>query len=150
MYLELKDIGEVEGFEEAVLEVTDRCGMSDRCLFASFQYDYLAHFKELDSSLKTLYNTTSGKTTLPEDFPADFYGLYLDTITKETVDAIHQAGGQAFAWTANTPAQMGNVQAMGIDGIVTNCPELAKVIRQPEYEYLAEIYESSFSHAGFI
>lgn len=148
VYLELKDIGDVEGFEEAVLEVTDRCGMTSRCLFASFRYDYLSRFKELDSSVLTLYNTTSGKNTLSEEFQADYYGLYIDTITKGTVDAIHQAGKHAFVWTVNTPAQMENVQAMGVDGIVTNYPGLAKVIRQPEYQYLAENYESSFAMPG--
>ena len=148
VYLELKDIGETEGFVEAVLEVAEKCGMTQRCLFASFQYDYLARLKELDGNLATLYNTSSGKTSLPEEFPADYYGLNLDTIRQETVKAIHEAGKQAFVWTVNTPSQMTNVQAMGIDGIVTNDPGVAKVILHPEYKYLAENYEGSFTMPG--
>ena len=148
VYLELKDIGETEGFVESVLEVAEKCGMTQRCLFASFQYDYLARLKELDGNLATLYNTSSGKTSLPEEFPADYYGLNLDTIRQETVKAIHEAGKQAFVWTVNTPSQMTNVQAMGIDGIVTNDPGVAKVILHPEYKYLAENYEGSFTMPG--
>lgn len=148
VYLELKDIGETEGFVEAVLEVAEKYGMTQRCLFASFQYDYLARLKELDGNLATLYNTSSGKTSLPEEFPADYYGLNLDTIRQETVKAIHEAGKQAFVWTVNTPSQMTNVQAMGIDGIVTNDPGVAKVILHPEYKYLAENYEGSFTMPG--
>ena len=148
VYLELKDIGETEGFVESVLEVAEKCGMTQRCLFASFQYDYLARLKELDGNLATLYNTSSGKTSLPEEFPADYYGLNLDTIRQETVKAIHEAGKQAFVWTVNTPSQMTNVQAMGIDGIVTNDPGVAKVILHPEYKYLAENYEDSFTMPG--
>lgn len=148
VYLELKDLGEAEGFVEAVLEVTEKCGMKERCLFASFQYDYLARIKELDGNLATLYNTSSGKTSLPDEFPADYYGLNLDTIRQETVKAIHEAGKQAFVWTVNTPSQMTNVQAMGIDGIVTNDPGVAKVILHPEYKYLAENYEDSFTMPG--
>ena len=148
VYLELKDIGETEGFVEAVLEVAEKCGMTQRCLFASFQYDYLARLKELDGNLATLYNTSSGKTSLPEEFPADYYGLNLDTIRQETVKAIHEAGKQAFVWTVNTPSQMTNVQAMGVDGIVTNDPGVAKVILHPEYKYLAENYEGSFTMPG--
>ena len=148
VYLELKDIGETEGFVESVLEVAEKCGMTQRCLFASFQYDYLARLKELDGNLATLYNTSSGKTSLPEEFPADYYGLNLDTIRQETVKAIHEAGKQAFVWTVNTPSQMTNVQAMGIDGIVTNDPGVAKIILHPEYKYLAENYEDSFTMPG--
>ena len=68
VYLELKDIGEVEGFVEAVVEVTEGCGMTGQCVFASFRYDYLAQIKALNESYATLYNTNSGKTSLPEEF----------------------------------------------------------------------------------
>ncbi|MDE7062167.1 MAG: hypothetical protein K2O73_02855, partial [Lachnospiraceae bacterium] len=148
VYLELKDIGEVAGFEEAVLEVVQQCNMKERCVFASFRYSYLERFKELDAGLQTLYNTTSGKTTLPEEFPADYYGLYTESVRPDTVNAIHAAGKKAFVWTVNTPAAMQNVQAMDADGIVTNYPGVAKVIRQPEYCYLAENFESSVPMPG--
>ncbi|MDE7446785.1 MAG: hypothetical protein K2N15_13950 [Lachnospiraceae bacterium] len=91
-YLELKDIGEAAGFEEAVLEVVQQCNMKERCVFASFRHSYLEHFKELDAGLQTLYNTTSGKTTLPEEFPADYYGLYTESVRLDTINAIHAAG----------------------------------------------------------
>lgn len=148
VYLELKDIGPVEGFEENVLSIVNQCGMADRCVFASFRYEYLKHIKELDPELLILYNTTSGKRSLPEEYPADYYGLYVETIKEETVSAIHQKGKQAFVWTVNTPVQMKNVQKMGVDGIVTNYSGIAKVIRQPEYEYLAEHYEKSIVMPG--
>lgn len=148
VYLELKDIGPVDGFEEKVLSVVRQCEMEDRCVFASFRYEYLAHIKELDPELLVLYNTTSCKNSLPEEYPADYYGLYVESIREETVNAIHQKGKQAFVWTVNTPIQIKNVQNMGIDGIVTNYPGLAKVIRQPEYGYLAEHYERSITMPG--
>lgn len=148
IYLELKDIGAVPGFEEAVLEVADQCGMTDRCLFASFQYDYLKHFKELNPELMTLYNTTSGKSTLTGEFPAEYYGMYIETVTSESVNAIHEAGSQVFVWTVNTPAQIQNMIACGVDGIVTNYPGMAKVMRRSEYVYLAENYEKSITMPG--
>lgn len=149
IYLELKDIGGAdEGFEEAVLDVVKKSGMLERCVFASFRYEYLSHLKELDSDVAVLYNTVSGKVTLPEEFPADYYGISLEAVTEDTINAIHRAGKQAFVWTADTPAQMQNVQDMGADGIVTNCPGLLKVIRQPEYIYLAENYEDSVTMPG--
>lgn len=149
IYLELKDIGEADGgFEETVLDVVKECSMLEKCVFASFRYDYLLHLKELDSDVAILYNTVSGKVTLPEEFPADYYGISVESVTEDTIRAIHKAGKQAFVWTANTPGQMQNIQDMGADGIVTNCPGILKVVRQPEYEYLVERFEDSITMPG--
>lgn len=148
VYLELKDIGEAPGFEEAVLAAAGQCGMTDRCVFASFRYDYLERLKELKPEILTLYNTTSGKVTLPEEFPADYYGLWKESVTGELVAAVHEAGGKAFVWTVDTPAQIRNVQAMGADAVVTNRPGLAKVIRHPQYQYLADNFECAILMPG--
>lgn len=148
VYLELKDIGKVNGYEDAVIETAASCGMTGRCVFASFQYDYLAYIKGLDAGLQILYNTTSGQATLPEEFPADYYGLSAESVMPDTIRAIHEAGKKAFVWTVNTPAAMQNVQDMGADGIVTNYPGIAKVLRQPEYSYLAENFESAIPLPG--
>ena len=148
VYLELKDIGEIPGFEETILEIADACHMTERCLFASFQYRYLERMKELNPDVKILFNTTSGRTDLAEVFPAEYYGLSIETAGADTIEAIHRAGKRAFVWTANTPAQMKNMQAAGADGIVTNRPGLAKVVSRPEYEYLVENYERSVVMPG--
>lgn len=148
VYLELKDIGEKVGFEEAVLQIVNECGMTEQCVFASFRYEYLEHFKELDENLQVLYNTSSENTNLPEEFPADYYGLSVKIITQEHVNAIHEAGGKVYVWTVNTPEQMREMQAMGVDGIVTNYSGVAKVICHPEYWYLVENFVSSFEVPG--
>lgn len=148
IYLELKDIGDVDGFEEKVLAVADAAGMTDRCLFASFRYEYLPTFKELDPEAKTLFITTSGETSLPKDYPADYYGLYAQTVTSETVAAVHAAGAKAFVWTVDAPAEMVRLKDMGIDGICTNKAGLAKVCVHSEYSYLAENYVLSFPLPG--
>lgn len=143
VYLELKDIGEKEGFEEAVLEIVNECGMTEQCVFVSFRYEYLEHFKELDESLQVLYNTSSENTNLPEEFPADYYGLSVKIITQEHVNAIHEAGGKVYVWTVNTPEQMRETQAMGVDGIVTNYPGVAKVICHPEDALVVSAYSKA-------
>ena len=148
IYLELKDMGDVAGFEEAVVEVVKRCDMERQCVLASFNYSYLARIKELDSNLAVLYNTVSGKSTLPDEFPAEYYGLFIQNVTAETIRSIHEAGRKAFVWTVNTPEQMTRVREMGADGIVTNDPGLAKVIVHPEYGFLAEHFEKSITMPG--
>jgi glycerophosphoryl diester phosphodiesterase len=123
IYLELKDIGDVEGFAEAVFDMVEQYGMADRCVFASFRYEYLEQIKAIDPNVEILLNTTSDSTTLAEDFPAEYYGLCVGTMTQDTVNALHQAGRTVFVWTVNTPDAVRSVIDMGVDGIVTNEPE---------------------------
>ncbi len=148
VYLELKDIGEVPGFAEDVLAVAKECGMMERCVFASFNYSYLTAIKSEDANAQILYNTSSGKTSLAKEFPADYYGLSVHTVNAAVVQAIHNEGKTAFVWTVDTPEQMKTVCEMGVDGMVTNRPGVAKIMIHPEYSYLAENFESSFALPG--
>ena len=146
--IELKDIGDVEGFEESVLQIVQDYGMTDRCVFASFCYPYLEHIKELDSSVQTLYFTTSTKITVTEEFPAEYYGMNIGSMSAGQVDAVHDSGAKVFAWTADSPITIANAQALGVDGIITNRPGLAKVIPQPKYSFLEEHYQKSLTMPG--
>lgn len=148
IYLELKDIGDRDGFVEQTVKLTKQYGMELRCLYASFQYAYLQQIKELYDRLLTLYNTSSGRTSLPEEYPAEFYGLYVESVSSETIRAIHEAHSRAFVWTVETPTQICIVRDMGADGIVTNRAGLAKVLVHPEYSYLADHYENSYILPG--
>lgn len=148
VYLEMKDIGDREGFVEQTLKIARQCGMEKRCLFASFQYEYLRQIKTLDSELLTLYITSSGKTSLPVEYPAEFYGINVESVSADTIKAIHESGSKVFVWTLETPTQIGIVRGMGADGVVTNRAGLAKVMVHPEYSYLSEHYENSFIMPG--
>ena len=149
VYLELKDCGQVPGFENSVVEVVHNTEMQDRVVYASFNYEYLKKIKELDYNSKILYNTTSDKKTMVQDYPAEFYGLNLESATADLIAAIHEAGKMAFTWTVTTPEEMTNLIEMGIDGIVTNDPGRAKVVIHPEYSFLVKEYINSFTMPGF-
>lgn len=148
IYLELKDMGEVPGFEEAVLEAVRERGMMRQCIFASFNYSYLMHLKELDESAAILYNTMETGERISEEYPADYYGFYLETVTASMIETAHEAGSRVFVWTVNEPVSMTTLRDMGADGIVTNHPGLARVVLWPEYGYLAENFQDSVTLPG--
>ena len=148
VYLELKDIGEKSGFAENVLAIAKECGMVERCVFASFNYHYLSEIKSVDENAQILYNTSSGKANIVKEFPADYYGLSVHTVNAAVIQTIHKEGKKAFVWTVDAPEQMKTVCEMGIDGMVTNKPGVAKIMIHPEYSYLAENFENSFTMPG--
>lgn len=123
IYLELKDIGEDKDFPLEVYRLTQDCQMTDRCVFASFQYEYLKIIKDHDPNAKVLLNTTISETSLPDDYPSDYYGIRFSSFSAELADAIHQKGSVVFVWTVDDPEQMADVIAKGADGICSNCPD---------------------------
>lgn len=46
------------------------------------------------------------------------------SITQAMVNQIHEAGLTIFAWTVDDPAVAKNLIDMGVDGIISNCPQL--------------------------
>ncbi|MCR4657570.1 MAG: phosphatase PAP2 family protein, partial [Lachnospiraceae bacterium] len=134
IYLELKDISGAAGlseeqkekFPEMVAKEVDEHGMKGRIIYASFQYDYLKKFKALSKKNKTLLNTVEGDAgILLNEYPSDYYGMGRDAVSGEAVEKLHEAGKTVYVWTVNTPEDMQSVTDLGVDGIVTNEPEMA-------------------------
>lgn len=151
LYLELKDIGDVDGFVEKVLGEVEQYGLLDRCVFASFRYEYLEHFKELNPDVKILfniYNSSYVDATLTEQYPAEYYGLYTQIATKEIIEAIHASGSTAYIWTVNTPEELIAAKTAGADGIVTNYTGRMKVLRYQAYSFITDNYARSITLPG--
>lgn len=45
---------------------------------------------------------------------------------RELVDEVHAAGGEVIVWTANTPAELARLVAVGVDGLCGNYPDRAR------------------------
>lgn len=148
LYLELKDIGEVEGFEETVVSTVTSYNMLDKCIFASFNYSYLKTIKDINNSARILYNTSMDSEENIRTHPAEYYGLYVECLSPELVEVIHNQGSGVFVWTVDSPQTIKNCVDMQVDGIVTNNPGLARILIHPEYHYLVDNFESSFTIPG--
>lgn len=148
LYLELKDIGDVDGFVEETLWEVEQYGMLDRCVFASFCYDYLEDLKALNPDVKILYNTSSADGALTEQHPAEYYGLHTQIATNEVIEAIHASGSTAYIWTVNTPEQLIAAKTAGADGIVTNYAGMMKVLRYQAYSFITDNYARSITLPG--
>ncbi|MCL6260765.1 glycerophosphodiester phosphodiesterase [Aquiflexum sp. TKW24L] len=58
-------------------------------------------------------------------FQPQIYSPFFIALTKETVDQLHQKGMKIIPWTVNTTEQMERLLEMGVDGIITDYPNLA-------------------------
>ncbi|MCR5416868.1 MAG: hypothetical protein K6E79_08735 [Pseudobutyrivibrio sp.] len=127
MFVELKDIGDDPDFAREVYEKVESYGLLDKAIFLSFKYDYLQQIKEINPDQPIMVLASFGKSTLPTKYPADYYGINMKTLTPRTIKAIHDAGSRVYCYTPETRGQILALQRMGVDGIITDYPEMEKL-----------------------
>ena len=126
IFCELKDIGEDPEFPAEVYMTVEDHGMLDRVVFSSFNYNYLAAIKTIDEDQPIMVLASFGKSNLPTKYPAEYYGINMKTLTSKTIVAIHDAGALVYAYTPDTRGQVLGLQRLGVDGVITNYPDMDK------------------------
>ncbi|MDO7850171.1 glycerophosphodiester phosphodiesterase family protein [Hymenobacter convexus] len=59
-------------------------------------------------------------------FTAAIYSPQLRRVTEELVQACHQRRLQVIPWTVNAPADAARLQALQVDGLITDYPDMVK------------------------
>jgi glycerophosphoryl diester phosphodiesterase len=59
---------------------------------------------------------------------ADFLAIAMAMASGGFVRRAHEAGKQVFVWTVNDPVSMSRMMSMGVDGVITDEPEMARKV----------------------
>ena len=125
--VELKSYGHAQRLEERVVEIVEAAGMERETIFMSLEHSMARRMKELRPSWRVgvlAAKTIGDLTTLRGDFLAVEKGLATRTFVRQA----HQAGQEVYAWTVNDPAQMFQLMSKGVDGLITDRPDLARQV----------------------
>ncbi|MFD2037608.1 glycerophosphodiester phosphodiesterase family protein [Belliella marina] len=118
-----------EEFSDMVYELIDSNMTWDRVNIQSFDFRVLKyiHQKYPNVTLAMLVtDPTKFQSQLDElGFQPKIYSPYFVALTKEAVGELHQKGMKIVPWTVNTTEQMQDLLDMGVDGIITDFPNLA-------------------------
>jgi glycerophosphoryl diester phosphodiesterase len=124
------------GIEWSVAEVVTRAHRRSSTLVAAFNDRRIAKFRRITQgevatsagpvASVTAWAASRAGRTLPlrvdaYQLPYNARGARLDA---RFVDAAHEVGSQVHAWTVNEPDDMERLLDMGVDGIVTDRPDL--------------------------
>lgn len=148
IYIELKDIGENDDFIKKVYSLVKDNGMMDQCYFASFQNNYLAAFKNLDSACKTIYILSKYDETTFDYQYADAYSLLEKNINQKIINLIHKQKKPVFVWTIDDPLRVLELKRMGVDGFCTNQPGRIKIALHDEYDEWMNHFAESMTLPG--
>ena len=117
-------------FAEIVLKEIKKCGIYKDCVLQSFDVRCLQELHEKDHKvfLALLVENQDGLEKNLEylGFLPDIYSCYYKLLTKEVVDACHEKSMQVIPWTVNTAEDIAEMRRIGVDGIITDYPDLIK------------------------
>ena len=117
------------GIEERVVSVLHEHQVIERVAVASFDHHALLRLKALEPSLRTAALLVGRPVSIPviaAACKADAMAMEFCLITKTEVDACRAAGLQCVVWVVNEPARMRSFIDLGVDGIITDRPDLLR------------------------
>ena len=103
--------------------------MADEVVVMSLKSDKVAKIKKLrpDWTYGLLTSIQLGDIS---SFDVDFLGVSAGGASRGFVRRAQQKGFDVYVWTVNDPYQMSAMMSRGVDGIITDEPELANRVRE--------------------
>mmetsp|Transcript_4202 Transcript_4202/g.6692 ORF Transcript_4202/g.6692 Transcript_4202/m.6692 type:complete len:238 (-) Transcript_4202:216-929(-) len=127
-----------EGMAEKVYKIVKKHRALHLVVFQSFDFRYLRELRKLDAKVRihSLYDIPQmrwGVVPNNKEIGSESVNTHHFTATTAFVAAMHQEGFKVMVFTVNSPSSMLRVIQNGVDGIITNKPQLAAdVIANPE------------------
>lgn len=123
--VELKSYGHDQHLQERVAAIVEAAGMADDCIYMSLDHAMVGRMKRLRPSWRcgVLVAKAVGDLT---SLDADFLAVEARIATGRFVRRAHRAGQEVYAWTVNDPAWMLAAMSHGVDGLITDRPDVAR------------------------
>lgn len=128
-----------DGIESVVAAEIERLGIRDRVLIGSFHDRRIRRFRSVSGGrvatsagpgevARALAASRLGRAVA---VPADALQVPGRLATRRLITAAHRGGVQVHAWTINDPADMRRLLDLGVDGIMSDRPDLLdRVVRE--------------------
>ena len=116
-------------FVALLLKVIQSKGISERVIIQSFDFRTLRIIHEHYPAIKTAALVADRKLQ-PDSvvtslgFSPTLYSPEFSMVDKELVDLCHSKGMKILPWTVNSAAQIRRLKEMGVDGIISDFPDL--------------------------
>lgn len=114
-------------FTALLVNAIDASGMRGRVLVQSFDAEALLAMRRIapDIPRAVIGRNRDSYLTLVEDTTASALLPRRDRLQPEDVEALHARGVVVIPWVVDDPDEMRRLRSWGVDGIITNRPDLA-------------------------
>jgi glycerophosphoryl diester phosphodiesterase len=132
--IELKYYGDHQAeLARKVVEAVRARGMLDQVIIQCLEYDPLLEVRQLAPEVPIGY-LLSFNAREPARLEVDFLSVEQNRIDRTFILGAHRRGQQVYAWTVNTAEQLEHLYNLGVDGVITDDPALARRMAE---EYFA-------------
>lgn len=127
--IELKDYGHGQRLEERVAEIVEAHGMQQEVILMSLKPAVVKRMKALrpEWTVGLLMSVAVGDAASLE---ADFLAVNARFVSRAFVRRAHRAGKAVYAWTLNDAVGLSTLISRGVDGVITDYPDLAARVLQ--------------------
>ena len=117
-----------EEFVKLMIKELKALNIKDRCNLQSFDINILEEIKSQDSEIIVAYLIDNinrlTKNLKKLSFKPEIYSPYFKFVTKSMVDKCHAKSIKVIPWTVNNQKDMRKLIEAGVDGIITDYPNL--------------------------
>lgn len=127
--IELKYYGHDADLENRVARIVEDLGMQDDIVLMSLKAEAVRKMKALrpDWQVGLLLSVAAGDIARID---ADFLAVNAEFVTRSLVHSVHRNNRTIMVWTVNDPVTMSTMMGMGVDGLITDQPALARQVRE--------------------
>jgi glycerophosphoryl diester phosphodiesterase len=117
-------------FVELIMDVVKEKGIQDQVIIQSFDFRTLQYIHEKYPAVKTAMLIDMGdKRSLDEQlkelgFTPTIYSPSFYLVKEKLIKQIHKLGMQIIPWTVNEKAKIEELKKMGVDGIISDYPDM--------------------------
>ncbi len=123
--IELKYYGHDENLEQRVIDIVEETDMVNNIAIMSLKYKAIKKIRVLrpDWTVGLLSATAIGDLS---QLDTDFLAVAMGMVSSGFVRRAHAAGKRVYVWTVNDPLSMSRMISLGVDGVITDEPEMAR------------------------
>ena len=125
--IELKYYGHDKNLEQRVLDIVEAHDMSSEVMYMSLNLDAVVKMKQLNPECRAglLLSVVSGNVQNTE---ADFFAVNAMFVNRSFIQSAHASGKDVYVWTVNDGVTMSRMIGIGVDGLITDQPGLARSV----------------------
>ena len=133
LVIELKYYGHDQQLEQRVVDIVEQAGMVDDVAIMSLKYDGIQKIRNLrpDWTIGLLSAKSIGNLARLD---VDFLAVNTGMASPGFVRRAQEAGKQVFVWTVNDAVTMHRMISLGVNGIITDEPAMAREVIEARAE----------------
>jgi glycerophosphoryl diester phosphodiesterase len=119
-------------FEQAILELVEEYGLTDRVIIQSFDHRSLWAVRSVNQEIRLAALTAGTPVAIGQyaSHGATIWSPDYTLLTPNLIAEAHEAGLQIIPWTVNEPEAMRQLIEWGVDGIISDRPDwLLAIVR---------------------